>query len=1628
MTGNNAMNNEAMENYKKEITRVLNKFSTAKEWSDFIGLLTMVETVIKKYNNENIRLTLVHLPQIIKRLQQCLNPVLPNGVHIKTIDLYKTILKVCVFNKESTLVNTSEEQMDFISKNFYLLFKPLFGFGEYCRILVLKHYLDVIERFIIPLYNKNPKLPLKLILQGILPSLESETADNFEQGYKLVEALCGIFKESRENKQTKNVLSCSFYMQLYRVFIENENMRLFILNFINKHKACDMPETIDSYIVQTKVYCLAMESDVLFVSRYAFEKTSHKFPLYITSEQEEEASEGVTPGSVEDKLGIRASEIPKDSQISLTTDQTTFNVKKQKVFVLTKNVLFDKEKEILEKLNTELKLCAFKIFCKKESSLVKKFIKWFDADTNHDDMINNFILVLKCDKKTSHKLEIFVGAMQMLFERLPVEFLNAFLKKYICVVLFLLKSHVENILKKDKMPLKDIKGIHLLKILKIFLSSISSIFGHSLFELTEEIFSAKEEKHDFVKSSKTKDDKTKLGENKDLMSNDKNKNVLDSSENILIEKNSIELSLNTFVELVSFTITVLRGFNDEFYITEMFKLTEIIFKNKTKINPDVFCDFMDVFYKVLIEEELIIEKASHDGYYTYIEPKYIDLLAKNVFDIKNYRSDELSTNKKLEKENLPKSNTFFFSERDLNFIAKFHETFIKNTCFKNKEDTKNKEEAQEYVFKVPEDFQNILDNFILHDYSNEYIITNVFKSPEKLQEVLIKNFKSFNGAVHLLKYFNKEFLKKYLVDSLEKGNENSSILSLLETNANNPMLTDSILFFCYYIHRCKYATESKFYNSYSYILQSIKNWNDFVDQLINDMELFLSENKETEVFVAVKLLSDLISNFNMLVFLKSDAKKPYASERKPIQTRIDNVLQEILGKYCPVEGLSDESDKSELLNRLQLIFTCYYEMNRNGFTYNVKNSELYVEKFKNDIKFVKHCLYTLDMDYIQNKLLEYYKMILFEISKKNIYTKEKTKEFLNRLVLLTNKYANNNTVFELSSKLKETNVKEHEEVLQKDHNIHKINIISVWREVFSSISTSILNQMNLKELYNKLVFYFINYALKNVDLTFLNMHVSFTKNFSKVEISEKNMNNMELHEIKVKGTCKEKNFVTKNLFRQVVAYDDYLKANGEIKEIAQFSFYLYRFNPKLFVSALPSDNSVLPLFLSFNDAFKAQIFTDFVGKYSSYTLFMMHSDFEINSTQLSKSFFKGKLSETDILTLLNINMKQLDSSCFSIVSSSTENMLSLNVFKMLYCAVLNNSQFFEKFKTFMYKRVKKNKEIFKMIDTIIRTNEELEKDVSYHEDTLTMLENNSAIDMNQELEFNTTKSHKTNNLMHLMIEHIYTYHRNSFIFYERRKSLSIAFADELSNFLLSSSFFKFNIEEKAKIYTQLSSYIDFNKTLAVLMNGLIGSFFGSDEVTKIFNLKRLSFLIFTSCSHLDGKYMDQICVAIRNLFSKDEHVLVEIYRLIKVLLLRTKNITALLLLYPLIVENMLNIIESGNTRLLFSILSTIDVALFLNIGVFDLKGILDDFVKKNNSETNSFSTTSVNYDMIEDKLIGQEESKKILPFFTYKEKTKEMMFRYAFNAPKYYKQNNLVFKERDYCELEKLIVEQFLED
>jgi hypothetical protein len=231
--------------YANELAQRLGAFKSAAKWSDFMVLLRNLDETIKKYALPDVPLKKL----LFKRLNQCLNPALPAGVHNKALETYKLIFETISGEK--------------LVSDFNFLTLGLFTFSIHCRILVIDTFLNIVRDHIIPLGRRIERY-CSSVLVGILPPLEFESGEYYAKALDILAA----YKAHNAPEV--------FYSSIWDVFLRDERLRISAINFILSMPRDDAIRCNEKLAV--KALCAGLKSQDTLVVRGCLDLLAFVFP------------------------------------------------------------------------------------------------------------------------------------------------------------------------------------------------------------------------------------------------------------------------------------------------------------------------------------------------------------------------------------------------------------------------------------------------------------------------------------------------------------------------------------------------------------------------------------------------------------------------------------------------------------------------------------------------------------------------------------------------------------------------------------------------------------------------------------------------------------------------------------------------------------------------------------------------------------------------------------------------------------------------------------------------------------------------------------------------------------------------------------------------------------------------------------------------------------------------------------------------------------------------------------------------------------------------------------------------------------------------------------------------------
>ncbi|EIJ87596.1 hypothetical protein NEPAR06_1427 [Nematocida parisii] len=152
------------------LERQLELFRTATDWSDLVAYLTGLEGILRV--NKYTRIPKPHM--LYRRLNQCLNPALPAGVHMKALGVYKIVM--------------SKVSKEHLLKEINILTLGLFSFYSHASLTSISSYLDVIKQIIEVLEDKTIRICKNLIL-GVIMGLEEDNSEQYGMTLRVLTVL-----------------------------------------------------------------------------------------------------------------------------------------------------------------------------------------------------------------------------------------------------------------------------------------------------------------------------------------------------------------------------------------------------------------------------------------------------------------------------------------------------------------------------------------------------------------------------------------------------------------------------------------------------------------------------------------------------------------------------------------------------------------------------------------------------------------------------------------------------------------------------------------------------------------------------------------------------------------------------------------------------------------------------------------------------------------------------------------------------------------------------------------------------------------------------------------------------------------------------------------------------------------------------------------------------------------------------------------------------------------------------------------------------------------------------------------------------------------------------------------------
>ncbi|RDX51932.1 hypothetical protein OH76DRAFT_1400831 [Lentinus brumalis] len=233
--------------YTQQVEKCLSSFDNVHEWADFISFLKQLLKTFQSYQQfKEIPRKLV----VSKRLSQCLNPALPNGVHQRALDVYSHIF--AVLGSEG------------LQRDLALWSSGLFPFFEYASTAVKPTVLNLFDTHYVPL-QAGLRPVMKAFILALLPGLEEENGEYFDKVLALLDRLAGTISQS------------FFFQNIWLAILTTPRARGTALTYLSRRlppfKADeDITPIVGSDLgLMIRAFAAALEDDDLLVRRGALD-------------------------------------------------------------------------------------------------------------------------------------------------------------------------------------------------------------------------------------------------------------------------------------------------------------------------------------------------------------------------------------------------------------------------------------------------------------------------------------------------------------------------------------------------------------------------------------------------------------------------------------------------------------------------------------------------------------------------------------------------------------------------------------------------------------------------------------------------------------------------------------------------------------------------------------------------------------------------------------------------------------------------------------------------------------------------------------------------------------------------------------------------------------------------------------------------------------------------------------------------------------------------------------------------------------------------------------------------------------------------------------------------------------
>lgn len=196
--------------YLQQVEKAIASFESLDEWADYISFISKLSRALQLNGIKPQTVSVIPCDQTVaNKLSLCLLPNLPNGVHIKVLDLYYTIIQALTIKSFNSSLNI-----------WIPLVLPILSFGS---IQVKSEVIKVFRTIFEKIGNNELKAITRPLILSFLAGLDDENSESFPDAFSLLELL--------QNKLNNDI---HFWQNMFLAVIANPEKRLGGLTWFTK--------------------------------------------------------------------------------------------------------------------------------------------------------------------------------------------------------------------------------------------------------------------------------------------------------------------------------------------------------------------------------------------------------------------------------------------------------------------------------------------------------------------------------------------------------------------------------------------------------------------------------------------------------------------------------------------------------------------------------------------------------------------------------------------------------------------------------------------------------------------------------------------------------------------------------------------------------------------------------------------------------------------------------------------------------------------------------------------------------------------------------------------------------------------------------------------------------------------------------------------------------------------------------------------------------------------------------------------------------------------------------------------------------------------------------------------------